>query len=84
MTSPRPRILLIIKSPDFTTVRTTAHIRGIPVFDLAHNGGNLGEIRAITGADHFPKVQRWFHEDGVCSPGTGYPPGTLLYFRLDQ
>lgn len=83
--NPSPsRIFLLIKSPDFKTVRRAAMRRGIHVFDIAANGGNLGEMRALTGAENFAAVQRWFAEPGECRAPYGYPPGTLLYFRLEN
>lgn len=77
-------ILLIIKSPDFKTVRESAQAHGVHVFDIAVNGGNLKEFRALTDAMNFRKVQSWFAEEPPCQPRTGYPPGTLLFFRLNE
>lgn len=76
------KILLIIKSPSFRVVKDAAQRRGIHVFDIAVNGGNLNEFRALTDAHNFRPVQRWFAEEDECQPRTGYPAGTLLFFRL--
>ncbi len=28
-----------------------------------------------------PKIVTWYCEPGVCAEGTGFPDGTLLYYR---
>jgi hypothetical protein len=75
-------ILLLIKAESFHEAKTAARQRHVPIHDLAKNGGNLNEFRARTEEAHALNVQRWFFEAGECRPGLGYPPGTLLFYRL--
>ena len=74
-------ILLLIKASTFVEAKTAARNRHIPIHDLAVNGGNLGEFRARTEDAHVLAVQRWFIEPNECSPKTGFPTGTLLFYR---
>lgn len=75
-------ILLLIKAENFRQVKSAARQRQIPIHDLAKNGGNLNEFRARTEETHALAVQRWYNEPGECKANEGYPPGTLLFFRL--
>jgi len=77
-------ILLIIKADSFHQAKSAARQHQVPIHDLAKNGGNLNEFRARTENIHALAVQRWSNETELsdCLPKIGFPPGTLLFYRL--
>ena len=75
-------IQLFIKADSFHQAKSAARQHQVPIHDLAKNGGNLGEFRALTETTHALAVQRWFNEPSECKPDIGHPQGTLLFYRL--
>ena len=77
-----PKIQLLIKADTFTQAKTAAAKRGIHISDLC--ALNKNEFRARTDMRNVIPVQKWFAEDGKITPGFGYDPGTLLFFKLED
>jgi hypothetical protein len=75
-------IILFIKAESFIEAKEAAQQRQIPIRELSKGGGNIGEFHALTGNTYARQVSRWYAEPAECLPGTGYPPGTLLFYRL--
>jgi hypothetical protein len=76
------KLVLIIKAETFVQAKEAANARGIHLTDLCVI--NPKEFRARTDDKNTARVQKWFLEPGICRTGTGYPIGTLLFFRYNQ
>jgi len=68
---------LIIKG-SVAQANTAANKRGIVLFD-AYTPSRPNETVAHADIDR-ATAAKWFCEDAICGPETGYPSGTLLHY----
>lgn len=79
------KILLIIKAQTFHEVKTAARQRGIHISDLCLASESSKDwFRARTDKKNLLPVQQWFLEPSECQEKTGFPLGTLLFFKQEE
>ena len=81
-------VFLLIKAETFTQVKEAARRRGlyVPSSTITPHSDTAHEFRARCFTDDrgLLAIQRWLAEEPPVIQGYGFPPGTLLFFRLQD